>query len=94
MEDVSKVYVGNLQYDLTEDELKKAFEEKGIIAKSAQIIKDKYSGKSKGFGFVELESEDAVQKAIEALDGQDLKGRNLKVNKAKKSTGGFNRDRN
>ena len=93
MQDVSKVYVGNLEYGLTEDEIKKAFEEKGITVRGAQIIKDKHSGRSKGFGFVELESEDAVQKAIEALDGQDLKGRNLKVSKAKKPTGGFNRDR-
>jgi RNA recognition motif-containing protein len=93
MGEISKVYVGNLNYDLAEDELKKAFEEKGLQVKSVQIIKDKYSGRSKGFGFIELESEDAIEKAIEALDGQDLKGRNLKISKAKKPTGGFNKER-
>ena len=89
--DASKVYVGNLDYGLDDEGLKKVFEDKGIATKSAQIIKDKYSGRSKGFGFVEVESEEAIQKAIEALDGQDLNGRKLKVSKAKKPGGGFNR---
>ena len=84
IEEKSKVYAGNLEYSTTEDDLKKFFEDKGISTKSVEIIKDKYTGRSKGFGFVEVESEEAIQKAIESLDGQDLKGRRLKINKAKK----------
>ena len=84
IEEKSKVYAGNLEYSTTEDDLKKFFEDKGISTKSVEIIKDKYTGRSKGFGFVEVESEEAIQKAIESLDGQDLKGRSLKINKAKK----------
>lgn len=84
IEEKSKIYVGNLEYSTTEDDLKAFFEEKGIQAKSIEVIKDKYTGRSKGFGFVEVESEETIQKAIELLDGQELKGRRLKVNKARK----------
>jgi len=83
MEQVSKLYVGNLDYGTTEEELKTHFEQKGIQTKSVTLIKDKYTGRAKGFGFVEVESEDAIQKAVEAMDGQDFKGRKLTVNKAK-----------
>ena len=83
-EEKSKVYVGNLEYSVTEDELKKVFEDNGVQTKGAEIIKDKYTGSSKGFGFVEVTSEEAVQKAIDSLNDQDLKGRKLKVNKANK----------
>jgi len=93
MEQVSKLYVGNLEYSTTEDDLRAHFEEKGIQPKSVSLIKDKYTGRAKGFGFVEVESEDILQKAVEALDGQELKGRKLTVNKAKppreRSSGGF-----
>ena len=81
--DVSKLYVGNLDFNTTEDELKSHFEQKGIQTKSITLIKDKYTGRAKGFGFVEVESEDVLQKAIEALDGQELNGRKLTVNKAR-----------
>jgi len=81
--EISKLYVGNLDFSTTEDELKGHFEEKGIQIKSVTIIKDKYTGRAKGFGFVEVESEEILQKAVEALDGQELKGRTLKVNKAR-----------
>lgn len=87
----SKLYVGNLDFNATEDELKGLFEEKGIQPKSVTLIKDKYTGRSKGFGFVEVESEEVIQKAIEALDGQEVNGRKLTVNKArppKERTGG------
>ena len=83
MEQASKLYVGNLNYDTTEEDLKSHFEQKGIQTKSVTLIKDKYTGRPKGFGFVEVESEEAIQKAVEALDGQELGGRKLKVNKAK-----------
>ena len=83
MEQASKLYVGNLDYNTTEDEIKSHFEQKGIQTKSVTLIKDKYTGRAKGFGFVEVESEEVLQKAIEALDGQELNGRKLTVNKAK-----------
>ena len=59
------------------------FEQKGIQPKAITLIKDKYTGRAKGFGFVEVESEEVLQKAIEALDGQELSGRKLTVNKAR-----------
>jgi RNA recognition motif-containing protein len=90
--EVSKLYVGNLDFNTTEDELKSHFEGKGIQSKSITLIKDKYTGRAKGFGFVEVESEEVLQKAIEALDGQELNGRKLTVNKARppreRSSGG------
>jgi len=89
MEEKSKVYVGNLDYGVVEDDLKALFEEKGLKTKDVAVIKDKYSGRSKGFGFVELESEEAIQKAIESLDGADLKGRKIRVSKAKKQRDKF-----
>jgi len=92
MAEVSKLYVGNLDYNTTEDDLKAHFEQKGIQSKSVSLIKDKYTGRAKGFGFVEVESEEVLQKAVEALDGQELNGRKLTVNKAKppreRSSGG------
>ncbi len=81
--EVSKLYVCNLDFNTTEDEIKSHFEQKGIQTKSITLIKDKYTGRAKGFGFVEVESEDVLQKAIEALDGQELNGRKLTVNKAR-----------
>lgn len=83
-EDKTKVYVGNLEYSVTEDDLKSFFEEKGITPKEITVIKDKYTGRSKGFGFVEVGSEEEIQKAVETLNDQDLKGRKLKVSKARK----------
>lgn len=82
MEQANKLYVGNLAFTTTEEELRSHFTQKGITVKSVSLIKDKYTDRSKGFGFVEVESEEALQKAIEALDGQELNGRKLTVNKA------------
>ncbi len=76
------IYVGNLSYDLTEDELRSAFEAYGEVD-SVNIIKDRYSGQSKGFGFVEMNDDDKASAAIEGLNQTELKGRNLNVNKAK-----------
>ena len=84
VEEKSKVYVGNLEYNVTADEIKAFFEEKGISTKDVVVIKDKYTGRSKGFGFVEVGSEEEVQKAVETLNDQDLKGRKVKVSKARK----------
>ena len=76
------IYVGNLSYEVTEEELKQAFEAFGQV-ESAKVIKDNYSGRSRGFGFVEMPDSAEAQAAIDGLDGKDLKGRALKVNKAR-----------
>ena len=76
------IYAGNLSYALTEEELREAFSEFGEVI-SAKIIMDRDSGRSKGFGFVEMVNDEEGEKAIEALDGNLLKGRNLKVNQAR-----------
>jgi RNA recognition motif-containing protein len=76
------IYVGNLPYELTEDELKQTFEAYGKV-ESAKIIKDMYSGRSKGFGFVEMPDNGEADSAIVGLDGKNLKGQTLKVNKAR-----------
>lgn len=76
------IYVGNLSYDVTEDELRKAFEAFGQVD-TASIIKDKYSGQSKGFGFVEMPTAGDAQAAIDGLNGKELKGRKLNVNEAR-----------
>jgi len=76
------IYVGNLSYTLTENELRDVFSEYGEVA-SANIIVDKYSGKSRGFGFVDMPNEADAEQAIEALNGSQLDGRSLKVNEAR-----------
>jgi len=77
-----KIYVGNMSYEVTEEDLRVAFEQFGQID-SATIIKDKHSGQSKGFGFVEMSSKAEGQSAIEGLNGTELKGRLLNVNEAR-----------
>jgi RNA recognition motif-containing protein len=76
------IYVGNLNFDLTEDELKELFEVYGQVT-SVKIISDKYTGRSKGFGFVEMESDSEANEAIENLNGKDVSGRAMKVNQAR-----------
>ena len=80
-----RIYVGNLSYETTEDELKQAFEQFGRV-ESAAIITDKFNGKSKGFGFVEMSDNTESQAAIESLNGQDLKGKTIVVNEARPRT--------
>ena len=77
-----KIYAGNLSYEVTEEDLRKAFEQFGQV-ESTTIIKDKYSGQSKGFGFVEFPSKAEGQAAIDGLNGKELKGRTLNVNEAR-----------
>ena len=77
-----KIYVGNMNYDTTEQELSNLFGQYGTVA-SARIIVDRYTDRSKGFGFVEMEDEGAATAAISALDNQEFGGRNIKVNEAK-----------
>lgn len=80
-----RIYVGNLSYEVTEEELRQAFEPLGQV-ESVNIINDKYSGRSKGFGFVEMPSNDEGKAAIESLNGKELKGRALNVNEARPRT--------
>ncbi len=77
-----KIYVGNLSYEVTEDDLRRAVEPFGQ-AESITIIKDRDSGQSKGFGFIEMASKAEGQAAIEGLNGKELKGRALNVNEAR-----------
>lgn len=79
------IYVGNLSRDLTESELKEAFEAFGTV-NSASIIKDRYTGDSRGFGFVEMPNPEEAQAAINSLNGKSLKGRTATVNEARPRT--------
>jgi len=88
------IYVGNLASDVGDDDLRQAFEVFGRVS-SATVIKDKFSGESRGFGFVEMPYKDEAQSAIEGLNGKDLKGQNLNVNEARprpESRGGRGRN--
>ena len=76
------IYVGNLVWDATADDLLALFQEHGNVAR-AQVITDKETGRSRGFGFVEMEDDGEAQKAIDALNGQDFRGRALTVNEAR-----------
>ena len=80
------IYVGNLASEANDDDLRKAFESFGEVT-SANVIKDKYTSNSKGFGFVEMPSKTEAQSAIEGLNGTDLKGKTLNVNEARPRTG-------
>jgi RNA recognition motif-containing protein len=81
----NKLYVGNLPYSTTEDSLKDLFSQAGSVV-SAKIIFDRQSGRSKGFGFVEMESDQDANTGIEKFDGYDLDGRKLKVSIARPKT--------
>ncbi|MEL6672359.1 MAG: RNA-binding protein [Bacteroidota bacterium] len=90
------IYVGNLAYAVTEQDLQEVFGEYGPVA-SVKVITDKFTGKSKGFAFVEMETEEAGAAAVEALNFQELSGRPMKVSKARpreprRDNGGFRRD--
>ena len=93
-----KLFVGGLSYETTEETLKETFSQAGTV-ESANVITDKISGRSKGFGFVEMSSEEEAQKAIEMFNGKELDGKNVTVNKARPlesrplRRGGFGRDR-
>lgn len=76
------IYVGNLDYNLQESELEEVFAEFGQVD-SVKIIKDKFTDRSKGFGFVEMTNDDEAQAAIDQLDGKVVNGRNLRVNTAR-----------
>jgi cold-inducible RNA-binding protein len=78
----TKLYVGNLTYSTTEADLQTMFEQSGVV-KSVQIIKDRDTGQSKGFGFVEMTTQEEAQNAIKALSGKEIDGRALTVNLAR-----------
>ena len=77
-----KLYVGNLSYATTDQELQELFAQHGIV-QSANVVSDRYTGRSRGFGFVEMGSGEEATQAIEALNGTDFQGRNLVVNEAR-----------
>ena len=84
------IYVGNLPYHVTEENLRQTFEAFGQVS-SARIVKDKYSGQPRGFGFVEMPNQTEAQAAIENLNGKDLLGQQMNVNEARPRTGGEGR---
>ncbi len=75
------IFIGNLNYNLTEDDVREIFEEYGELD-SVKVITDKFTGRSKGFGFVEMPNEEEAQKAIEELNGAEVDGRNMVVNES------------
>jgi len=87
------IYVGNLPNSVSENDLREVFQAFGEVSR-ASVIKDKFSGESRGFGFIEMPNKDEADKAISLVNGKDLKGRTAKVNEAKPRTdssmsGGF-----
>ena len=89
----NKLYVGNLSFNTTDDQLSQLFAQYGAVG-SASVVTDRETGRSRGFGFVEMGSDAAAKAAISALDGQMLEGRNLTVNIAKpRESGGAARGR-
>jgi RNA recognition motif-containing protein len=82
-----RLYVGNLPYSITSDDLQQTFEEYGVVT-SAEVLSDRETGRSRGFGFVEMANDAEADAAIGALDGNDLDGRRLTVNEARPRTPG------
>ncbi|MFP3910272.1 MAG: RNA recognition motif domain-containing protein [Archaeoglobaceae archaeon] len=76
------IYIGNLQYDVKDDELRQGFESYGQVF-SVNVVKDRFSGRSKGFAFIEMSDEDEAKAAIDGLNGTTMTGREIKVNKAR-----------
>lgn len=81
-EQKNKLYVGNLPYSIDNDGLRKLFEEVGEVTE-ASVIVDKYSNRSKGFGFVTMKDDAAADKAVKEMDGKEIEGRQIKVNIAR-----------
>ena len=85
-----KLHVGNLAYAVTEEDLRQAFSAAGKC-ESVAVIMDRATGQSRGFGFVEMSSDEEAQRAVEQLDGKDIKGRAIKVSEAREREGGGGR---
>lgn len=79
---MTKVYVGQLSPEITDEELRQLFSERGLLVTSARVTCDREGGRSRGFGFVELGSQDDVERAIEKLNGTDIRGRKILVREA------------
>lgn len=78
----AKLFIGNLDYTVTADDLKALFAQAGTVVDSV-VITDKMTGRSRGFGFVEMSSDEEAKKAVETINGADLKGRKINVNEAR-----------
>ena len=89
----TNLYVGNLPYSVTNDQLSQLFSQAGSVS-TATVITDKFSGRSKGFGFVEMSNAEDAKKAIEMFNGHEMEGRNLVVNEARPREPRENRDFN
>ncbi|NQT28078.1 MAG: RNA-binding protein [Candidatus Omnitrophica bacterium] len=85
MENPKKIYIGNLDDSITEGNLKSLLEEKGIIVEEVKIVLDKYTGRSKGFGFAEFVTEEAADQAIKILNGYEVNGKTMQASKAKET---------
>jgi RNA recognition motif-containing protein len=83
----TKLYVGNLSYDMTDQTLSSLFAEAGTVT-SAQVVTDRYTGQSRGFGFVEMSTEDEAKQAIASINGRAVGGRSLTVNESRPREGG------
>jgi cold-inducible RNA-binding protein len=83
-----RLYVGNLSYDTTEDDLRAAFGQDGRSVTDVHIVSDRETGRPRGFAFVEMSTDQEAEAAIQAMDGADLDGRNLKVNEARERQAG------
>lgn len=80
---MKKLYIGNVPYQATDGELQSWFEQAGFQVQSATLVRDRYSGEPRGFGFVEIGNDEDAERAIQTLNGKDFLGRNLIVNEAR-----------
>jgi cold-inducible RNA-binding protein len=88
---VKKLYVGNLPFQATEQEITNWFQEAGATVASVSLVTDKFTGQPRGFGFVEINNDEEASRAIQTLNGQDFMGRNVVVNEARPREGGGGR---
>lgn len=90
---MKKLYVGNLPFQVTEEQLSAFFSQTGVTAANVTLVRDRFSGQPRGFGFVEVNSDEEAERAIQGLNGQDLMGRNIVVNEARPPKEGGGRGR-
>ena len=89
---MKKLYVGNLPFQATEEDLRTWFQGAGATAASVSLVTDKFTGQARGFGFIEISNDEEAARAIQALNGQDFMGRNVVVNEARPREGGGGRE--
>jgi RNA recognition motif-containing protein len=85
---LKKLYVGNLPFQATEEQLSSFFSQAGVTAANVTLVRDRFSGQPRGFGFVEINSDEEAERAIQGLNGHDFMGRNIVVNEARPPAGG------